>query len=675
MSQTEILFGAADGPLDGLNDVEFLKAVRWNRNAPKPLVRCAKAGDVPKFTRMLARRRGIVQRTGTGKRATRPAIPRPALWSAAAFEDSARSAELIAIWSEFDPRLKRPKGKRGVESLRRAKAVRDGESETNVTSHRKRKGKGKKSGPPSNWFEMESRLSDWLEGVSAAAPLQPFELLVLFELLPAIGRELSPPLVWKLWRCALSGAASLSTEIDEPFGSRATDDQRVVIAGELPFQAGLLFNGVKRAGRFGRSGAKYLAKQLCDRTDTDGMPHAELLPRLPFWLAGFVRAKQWALAFKRKLWNAETEERFELLVRTVTPLCRADGTLALSNGESAAVVPVLSAAAVASGFQKTSRPRKLLGDLESAHRENGVQVPKQANKALRKRKGKPRPQARGNGRPATQSDWSQLACLRTDWSTAADVLVVAHDGPLPRIDLSVSGTPFLRGEWPLELSMDDEPVPMAGEWECTCWFSDGEVDFIELQRKPRPGVVIDRQMLLSRRERFACLVDCISGKVGKPLAYRSQLPVLPGTEIEVETETRTLQCDREGETVRCYPVALPCDRVHSAPGRFEPVDGRPELSQQSIGGLVAPLVLDWSESRRTAEPEWRTVTVAENGAALPSEQAGGFRLRVGNLHLVIYRQLRSSTEARSILGLHTRHETVIGRFKKSGEIAPLLLVE
>jgi hypothetical protein len=286
-------------------------------------------------------------------------------------------------------------------------------------------------------------------------------------------------------------------------------------------------------------------------------------------------------------------------------------------------------------------------------------------------------------RPGMQSDASRLACLRTDWSPRAAVLVVAHDDVAPRVDLSVAGVSILEGAWPVEVTFDGEPVAINGHWDCTCWFSDRDVDFMELQHKAERGVIIDRQVLLSRGGEFAVFVDCIVGDTGKPLTARSQLPVAPGMHVAGDTETRELRCKRAGTAVRCYPLSLPCDRVHGAAGRFDDagtIRGFQKfpglsLSQTSVGGLIAPVVLDWSSSRRKQEAEWRQLTVAADGRRVPLENAGGYRLRVGDLHLVVYRSLRQTDQPRTVLGMHTKHETVIGRFLPDGTIDPLLLVE
>jgi hypothetical protein len=395
-------------------------------------------------------------------------------------------------------------------------------------------------------------------------------------------------------------------------------------------------------------------------------------------LATFVRTRQWAAAFGEHPWAAETLERLERFLHVVAPMCRADGRLALSNGESVSAVPILRAAA--GGWGSKSRTAHLVAELEASFPSSSLGTSRngRAKTATRSRM-KPTRKAvaatSNRNRPAMQSDDSRLACLRTDWTSRAAVLVVAHAGDVPRVDLSVAGDSLLNGAWPVDVSIDGNPVELSGGWNCTCWFSDRDVDFIELQSKIAGGTIVDRQVLLSRDGEFAVFVDCITGETGKPLAYRSQLPAESGPPFAADRDTRELRSKRPGTAVRCYPLSLPCDRVHGAAGRLDDVDGRIQMTQTTVGGLVAPVVLDWSADRRKQEAEWRQLTVAADGKRVSAENAAGYRLRVGDLHLLVYRSLRNNDEPRTVLGMHTRHETVIGRFTKDGTIDPLLLVE
>jgi len=657
---------------------EFLKAVQWNKHTPQPMKRAAAHGDVEKFSQRLGQRRCAARSGGTGKRVTRPAIDRPALWSQSLFPSSARVAELIAVWEAFGTRLQRPTGKQAVRAYRKATSRKQTSDESNHADNgREEEPTLQRTSQPNNWFANEAKLGEWLAGITSAAELQPEELLILLEMLPAVGRELSPPLRWTLWRTALTGSLELSAKLDEPSETDVNDERQTIIRGELPYEAGVLFAGVKGAGKLRKQGAKFLARQLRDATDTDGTPEADLLPRLPLWLATFVRVRQWARAFRERLWNASTEERFIDLVRVATGLCRTDGRLALSNGVPLETLPILTTAAATSGFQKKSQPMRLLQDVQdvtarTAKRKKGSARPK----PLYKKRSKSAAKRSAYGWPVTQSDWAKLACLRSDWSLDADLLAVAHDGRFPRIDLSIRGKALLQGEWTLEVALNDRPVELTDEWECSCWFSDGDVDFLELRQQTNSGLVIDRQLALSRTDHFAALVDCIQGGGEKPISYAAAFHPVDEATAETDSDTREIRAGASKGIARLFPLSLPCDRVEGAAGAFAVTEhGGIQLTQSALGGLVAPVIIDWGPKRRKKNADWQRLTVGDAGQPVGFEAAAGYRLRVGDLHLVVYRSLKRSETGRTVLGLHTHHETVIGHFTADGEIDPLLEVE
>jgi hypothetical protein len=265
--------------------------------------------------------------------------------------------------------------------------------------------------------------------------------------------------------------------------------------------------------------------------------------------------------------------------------------------------------------------------------------------------------------------------LRNGWSAAPDTLVIAHHRDKPLLDMTVLGQPLFNGDWDLEIAVDGTPVALKGNWDCTCWFTDDEADFLELQLRLDEQLKVERQVLLSRNEHFAILSDVIVGPEGCRIDYASRLPLVG--EIEAETDIVTRECKiRCGSVrVRAFPLALPDDRIVAATGSFGPSEGSLVLKQQAEGGLLAPVFIDWEPMHRRDDADWRTLTVTEDGKVLKRWIASGHRLRLGESQFVYYRSLRSSGEMRAVIGHHTAHETVIGRFDEEGEVDPILIVE
>jgi hypothetical protein len=274
-----------------------------------------------------------------------------------------------------------------------------------------------------------------------------------------------------------------------------------------------------------------------------------------------------------------------------------------------------------------------------------------------------------------QSDASGLACLRTDWSIDADVLVLAHHAPQVELRLSIFGTPLFSGPWSLDVTVDGRPVELAESWNCVCWASDGDGDYLELQQRLDNGLRIERQVLLAREDRLLVLADAVSGAGEGLIEYTARLRLARGATATADRATRECRLRTGRLTARAFPLALADDRVLSTPGALLASPAGLELRQTSRGGLYAPLVLDWHPRRKRGYADWRTLTVGEEGRRVSPAEAWGHRLRIADFQVLVYRSLTEARPFRTVLGQHTTNETLVGRFDSDGEVEPYVLVE
>lgn len=622
------LFLAGDsGAWLTLSNGEFLPNIRFEPEADADLVRAAANADSSAFARRLTRLLAPAAKPHSKGRYW------PSLWSLSAFPPEIRARELAR--ELFTKGFAKQPAPRSSETQRAGRER--GRSNARVD---------RKTDP--------------------ADALLPFELLCLFDLLMERGRELPPEELFSTWKRAAIFASLLFTDLDEDAGCAAPPDLRLLVAGELRWKAGLLFRGLRGDALLRDAGRAALATALIEGTDTDGTPSAEFIDRLALWLAPLVRSAEWGERFNRPLWEADHSERFRHLVGRVAPLCRANGRLALSNDFPGGAIQLLATASRIAGFKKSSRPYALIAAVSAAQRKLTI-INGRANG---------RAKLSADQLPATQSDWARLACLRSDWSAAADAFVVAHHRAAPLIELSTRGVPLLEGEWEIAVSIDGRPVKLDSEWGCSCWHSDSDVDFIELQMEFANGLHIERQALLSRDDHWLLLADCVAAPQDVRIEYSARLPVVADVAASSSRESRAIKLAGGKITARVFPLALPQDWVHGTSGALAAdADGRLELRQSSMGGLFAPLLIDWSPRRRTAPADWRTLTVTENRRVLSSAEAAGHRIRIGDRQLAIYHSLRKGTFSRAVLGIHTSNETVVSRLAPGGEVQPLLLVE
>jgi hypothetical protein len=73
--------------------------------------------------------------------------------------------------------------------------------------------------------------------------------------------------------------------------------------------------------------------------------------------------------------------------------------------------------------------------------------------------------------------------------------------------------------------------------------------------------------------------------------------------------------------------------------------------------------------------QWKQLTVAENARILNSSEALGLHWRIGDAQWLYHHTLDGSDASRTVLGLHTFHETVIAEIDRGGDVHQLVQVE
>jgi len=616
--------------LSRLTDTEFLESLVWERSADPVLKSAASTGDLDGVRAALLT---SFQSYATGHESSLGLGVRT-LWSQAAFPEETDLGKLLTK----------------IGGLR--------------TTVRTDKPRATNKAPKT----LAQRIEPLIRRLSAENDSPPqsaslFSFLASVETLALAGARLRPEQTWRLWRHALCQIASLiSPPVNEhDFDPAVPFDVQLIEQGELPFVAGIVFRDVSGATNLLKSGRKVLCRSLEKNSDTDGTPRAEIIERLPLWLASLIRATLMAKHFRVDLWTAEQEETLKSVVERAIPLCRPDGKAVFSHGLSLESLPVLIAAAELfnlpeigpEGSYLESVKRAVTGKTPRRVRHDGVVT-----------------------MPSNQSDWARFALLRSDWSVEADSVAVAHHRRFPQLDVMAAGKPLIHGDWTLDLRLGDAVVEMAEEWSCVCWQSDPDADYIELQMCGPGKMRVERIIMLSRKERFLLLADSISGVQQERIEYRATLPLAEDILVRLDTPTREAQLTMKGLKVRAFPLAVVQDRILSTPHEFSATNKKLTLQQVAHGeGLFAPLVFDWHPDRTRADAAWRSLTVTEDGRVVPPDIAAGHRLKLGELQLLVFRSLKTTGESRAVLGHHTNNETVIAHFDKKGNVHPILLVE
>lgn len=516
--------------------------------------------------------------------------------------------------------------------------------------------------------EATELLRLWLAHGSTEAEETPKALLACCELLALYGSQFPAEVIGGLWRATLAAALAQSESFIE---AAETEDWQELLddsvetratwlkAGLLSLVCGALFDDVKGAPRLLRAGRTVLGDQLQQVTDKDGVPVAEvynsLSPFLSLWSDGLLIGE----LFGESLWKKSASKRFEKMLRRLSATVHADVRLmGCLHGEEALLA--LNRAYVVSGFQTGAAKLKALKAVSGS----GKKATKKISKAAV---------------PSWQSDDTDTACLRSSWASDASVATVKFDDDLIQLELAVGGVPLLSGSWGLELLEGDEQLELEAEWECICWNSDSDGDYLELQLEFEGGPMINRYLYLSRSDSFAVIADMIFGATPGRVELSSQLPLANGVTLDSVENDREQLLTAGDKKIRVFPLAMPQDPGAGTSGRIgRDQDGdQPYLTcshATDSGMLFEPIVLDWASERQSAQAEWRKLTVTR-ATEIDSDGAGAFRLQVGKQHLVLYRSLGGTERYRTFLGYQAESETVIGKFTKSGVIQELVIVE
>lgn len=124
-----------------------------------------------------------------------------------------------------------------------------------------------------------------------------------------------------------------------------------------------------------------------------------------------------------------------------------------------------------------------------------------------------------------QCEWAGLAILRTEFSRSAPVVAVDYSSPELKIDVWSGSQRLLAGTWSAETTSTGSKLEPVGSWEQTCWFSDEDVDYLELAIDLSNGARLERQILLARDDRFLLLADNVLDVQGDSIRHQMSFPL------------------------------------------------------------------------------------------------------------------------------------------------------
>jgi hypothetical protein len=284
-----------------------------------------------------------------------------------------------------------------------------------------------------------------------------------------------------------------------------------------------------------------------------------------------------------------------------------------------------------------------------------------------------------------------VAMIRTGWGRRDLRLLVEYRAALPRLEIAVGDRMLVEGPWGWTASLGGRPLDAEGPWTASCWESDDKASFLEIVAPLAGGMQLERQIVVLPDDRIVLLADALVPRPGGPrphagtngdgaahdadaLGYRGSLPLVPGLETEPAAETREILGFDTAMRFMALPLALPEWRTPGRGAFTATQAGELLLEQVGARRLYAPLWLDL-DPRRIGRPlTWRQLPVADTRLILPPHQATGFRIQAGLAQWLVYRAL-DAPRNRTLLGCNVSAEFLVGRIKRSGEVARRLEIQ
>lgn len=267
-----------------------------------------------------------------------------------------------------------------------------------------------------------------------------------------------------------------------------------------------------------------------------------------------------------------------------------------------------------------------------------------------------------------------VAIMRSGWDRRSVRVMLDYRHPVPRLEIAVEDRLLVDGPWQWEAWADGRSVEPEAGWTVSCWESDRKASFLEITAPLGGGRQIERQVVLLPRDRVVLLADAVtSSSSPAALRYRGILPLAASLDAEAAAETREVVVADTRPRLLALPLALPEWRA-GGNGDLRSDPGALTLSQEGSHRLYAPLWLD-CDARRIGRPlTWRQLTVADTRIILPRHQAAGFRVQSGLDQWLVYRALDAARN-RTLLGCNVSCEFLVGRVRKTGEIARTLEIQ
>ncbi len=445
-----------------------------------------------------------------------------------------------------------------------------------------------------------------------------------------------------------------------------------LLAGELAWTLATRLPQTAASRRLEKNGRSAISQGLSRILDRQGMLLAGHFHLLRPLLACWTRCRALSANLPGGGWGPRPEQRYQRLVRNALRCVRPDGRPLLAQDDS-------------DSGKGTTWGRELFeavlksGVEEIDHSLAAMSLPSLSSGVV----AKPPKKAADLPPASIHCEERAIAVLRRNWNRDDERIAVLFDGQKCRIELIASGRVAVSGAWQFEVAQQGRQLPPVSNWESTCWYSDEDVDYLELEIGLEGGVKLQRQIVLAREDRFLLLADAVMSPQPGGLDYRGVLPLAPQVAFREAAESHEGLLTQAGigksasprPLAQVLPLGMREWRAEHSLGDLKATAAGLELRHAAAGQrLFAPLFFDLDRGRFRRRMTWRQITVAERLAPVPPETAVGFRVAIGKQQWIIYRSL-AVRDNRTLLGHNLATESLIARFGADGEVTSIVEIE
>lgn len=269
-------------------------------------------------------------------------------------------------------------------------------------------------------------------------------------------------------------------------------------------------------------------------------------------------------------------------------------------------------------------------------------------------------------------------CVKHSWQQRGTRLAADFSEVLNAIEVvGPKGKAVFKGTWQLDVTRDQQTQPQVDGWHQQCWYSDNDVDYLEMEAHFGTSARVQRQLILIRKHRLLLAADALLSDEAGNWSMTSRLPLAHssvwepnGKHSEGAVVTSTAKC-------LVLPLYLPEWQTAMSTGSLKGTPRQLVIHNSSGGGraIYAPVAISLCNRTNKQAYTWRQLTVAEDLRIVRRDEAVGYRIQIGKQQFMIYRNL-DQVRRRTLLGVHTLCDFYMANFDKdSGQPETLVEIE